>query len=129
SGELKDILPLFFVAAPFSFLFPVYTLPPLLAGVVLGYVGEVWTHYFLHFGKSSNRLSRHLKRYHLYHHSPRGMEKGYGITSGIWDLVFHTQYPKMVRKSLFGGDNNGPGGKKMTRSEALRLFRERFKQR
>jgi hypothetical protein len=27
SGELKDILPLFFLAAPLSFLFPVYTLP------------------------------------------------------------------------------------------------------
>ena len=94
SGELKDILPLFFVAAPFSFLFPVYTLPALLAGVVQSYVGEEWTHYFLHFGKFRNGLFRHLKRYHLYHHSPRGMEKGYGITSGIWDLVFHTQYPK-----------------------------------
>src|SRR5580692_5282647 len=30
SGELKDILPLFAVAAPLSFLFPVYTLPALL---------------------------------------------------------------------------------------------------
>jgi hypothetical protein len=34
SGELKDILPLFFVAAPVSFLFPVYTVPVMLAGVV-----------------------------------------------------------------------------------------------
>ena len=49
SGELKDILPLFAVAAPLSFLFPVYTLPALLAGVVQSYVGEEWLHYFLHF--------------------------------------------------------------------------------
>jgi len=129
SGELKDILPLFFVAAPFSFLFPVYTLPALLAGVVESYVGEEWLHYFLHFGKSRNRYFRHLKRYHLYHHSPRGMEKGYGITSGIWDLVFHTQYPKPVRKSLFESSPNRIRVRKMTPAEASRLFRERFTKR
>lgn len=58
TGELKDILPLFFVAAPFSFLFPVYALPVLLAGVVQGYVSGEWLHYFLHFGKSRNRYFR-----------------------------------------------------------------------
>jgi sterol desaturase/sphingolipid hydroxylase (fatty acid hydroxylase superfamily) len=129
SGELKDILPLFFVAAPFCLFFPVYTLSSLLAGVVESYVGEEWTHYFLHFGKFRNRLFRNLKRYHLYHHSPSGMEKGYGITSGIWDLVFRTQYPRPVRKSLFGSSGNRFGARKMTRSEASKLFRERFKQR
>lgn len=127
SGELKDILPLFFVAAPFSFLFPAYTLPALLAGVVQSYVGEEWTHYFLHFGKSRNRFFRRLKRYHLYHHSPRGMEKGYGITSGIWDVVFHTQYPKLIRKSLFESNFGCVPVRKMTRSDASRLFHQRFK--
>jgi sterol desaturase/sphingolipid hydroxylase (fatty acid hydroxylase superfamily) len=65
----------------------------------------------------------------LYHHSPRGMEKGYGITSGIWDLVFRTQYPKPVRNSLSESGRNGIRVRKMTRSEASRLFRERFKKR
>src|SRR2546429_6511403 len=74
SKELKDFLPLFFVAAPFSFLFPVYTLPVLLAGVVESYVGEAWIHYFLHFGRLRNRFFRFLKRYHFCHHSPRGTE-------------------------------------------------------
>lgn len=128
SGELKDILPLFFVAAPFSFLFPVYSLPALLAGVVQSYVGEEWTHYFLHFGKFRNGLFRHLKRYHLYHHSPRGMEKGYGITSGVWDLVFHTQYPTPIRRSLFESSRGNVHARKMTRSQALKLFHERFRQ-
>jgi len=52
SGELKDILPLFFVVAPFSFLFPVYTAPVVLAGVVQSYVSEEWLHYALHFSTS-----------------------------------------------------------------------------
>jgi hypothetical protein len=126
SGELTDILPLFVVAAPLSFLFPIYTLPSLLAGVVQSYVGEEWLHYFLHFGKFRNHYFRHLKRYHLFHHSPRGIENGYGITSGFWDLVFRTQYPKPVRKLL---SENGRGAriKKLTRSGASKLFLERFK--
>jgi len=56
------------------------------------------------------------------------MAMGYGITSGLWDLVFHTQYPKSVRKSLFE-NHRGTPIRKMTRSEASRLFRERFKKR
>lgn len=128
SEELKDFLPLFFVAAPFSFLFPVYTLPVLLAGVVESYVGEAWIHYFLHFGKFRNRFFRFLKRYHLCHHRPRGTEKGSGIASGILGRLFHTQYPKLVRRPPSQSGGQTIRFKKMTRSEALRLFRERFKQ-
>jgi hypothetical protein len=100
SGELKDILPLFFVAAPVSFLFPVYTLPVLLAGVVQGYVSEEWLHYALHFSNSRFPLFRRMKKYHLYHHSPRGIDKGYGITTRFWDAVFDTRFPRSVRRSL-----------------------------
>ena len=127
-GELEDILPLFFVAVPFSFLFPVATLPALLAGVIQSCVGGEWARYFLHFGKFCNRLLRHVKRYHLCHHSVRGMEKGYRIASGICDYVFHMQYPKQVRRSLSNSGGHAVRVKKMTRSEALKLFRERFKQ-
>src|SRR5712675_1061837 len=38
SGELKDILPLFFIAASISLLFPVYSAQVVLAGVVQSYV-------------------------------------------------------------------------------------------
>jgi sterol desaturase/sphingolipid hydroxylase (fatty acid hydroxylase superfamily) len=56
------------------------------------------------------------------------MKLGYGITSGIWDLVFHTQYPTPVRKSL-SHNSRDTRIRKMTRSEASRLFLERFKKR
>jgi sterol desaturase/sphingolipid hydroxylase (fatty acid hydroxylase superfamily) len=100
SGQLKDILPLFFVAAPVSFLFPVYTAPVLLAGVVQSYVSEEWLHYSLHFSNSRFPLFRRLKKYHLYHHSPRGLDKGYGITTRFWDGIFDTRFPQSVRRSL-----------------------------
>ncbi len=100
SGELKDLLPLFFVAAPISFLFPVYTAPMLLAGAVQGYVAEEWVHYSLHFSNSRFPLFRRVKKYHLYHHSPCGIDKGYGITTRFWDGVFDTRFPQSVRQSL-----------------------------
>jgi len=102
SGELKDLLPLFGVAAPASFLFPIYTFPVLLAAVVLGYVAEEWTHHCIHFYNFRNPYFRYLKRYHLYHHTRQGMEMGYGITSGLWDVVFNTRYTHAARQALFG---------------------------
>ena len=100
SGELKDILPLFFVAAPVSFLFPVYSTPVLLVGVVQSYVAEEWLHYALHFSNSKFPLFRRVKKYHLYHHSPKGIDRGYGITTRFWDGVFDTRFPQSVRRSL-----------------------------
>jgi 4-hydroxysphinganine ceramide fatty acyl 2-hydroxylase len=100
SGGLKDILPLFFVAAPISFLFPVYTAPVVLAGAVQNYACEEWLHYALHFSNSRFPLFRRMKKYHLYHHSPRGIDKGYGITTRFWDGVFGTRFPRSVRRSL-----------------------------
>ena len=100
SGELKDILPLFFAVGPITCFFPVYTAPVLLAGVVQGYAAEEWLHYSLHFSNSRLPLFRRLKKYHLYHHSPRGIDKGYGITTRFWDTVFDTRFPPSVRRSL-----------------------------
>jgi hypothetical protein len=100
SGGLKDILPLFFVAAPVSFLFPVFTAPVVLAGAVQGYACEEWLHYALHFSNSRFPLFRRMKKYHLYHHSPRGIDKGYGITTRFWDGVFETRFSEAVRRSL-----------------------------
>ena len=90
SGELKDTLPLFFVTAPLSFVFPLYSMPVLLAGVVQNYVAEEWTHYFLHFGKFRNRLFRHLKRDHLYCHvtARAGWKRDTGSPAGFGTLCF-----------------------------------------
>jgi hypothetical protein len=102
SGELKDLLPLFVVAAPLSFLFPIYTLSTLLAGVVQSYAIEEWVHHSTHFYNFRNPYFRYIKRYHLYHHTRQGMEMGYGLTSGFWDLVFKTRFSAPVRQFLDG---------------------------
>ena len=101
NGELRDLLPLFFVAAPISFIAPIYTLPVLLAGVVQCYVIEEWVHHSVHFYNFRSPYFRYIKRHHYYHHSPKGMEQGYGLTNGFWDIVFKTRYPAPVREALY----------------------------
>jgi len=101
SGQLTDLLPLFVVAAPLSFVGPIYTLPMLLAGVVQFYVIEEWVHHSVHFYNFRDPYFRYMKRHHFYHHSRRGMEKGYGLTNGFWDIVFGTRFPNNVRLALY----------------------------
>ena len=105
SGELKDILPLFFIAAPASFLFPLWSLPMLLGGVVQSYVIEEWVHHSVHFYRFRNPYFKYMRKHHFYHHSPEGANLGYGLTSGVWDVVFKTRYPLKVRKALYGGQS------------------------
>jgi len=100
NGVLKDLLPLFAVSAPASFLFPFYSAPMLLAGVTMSYVAEEWIHHSAHFYNFRNPYLRYIKKFHLYHHTSKGMERGFGLTSGIWDVVFKTRFPASVRQRL-----------------------------
>ncbi|CAL5357913.1 unnamed protein product [Camellia sinensis] len=63
--------------------------PALFGGSLLGYVMYDVTHYYLHHGQPTGQATRHLKKYHLNHHF-RIQDKGFGITSLIWDKVFGT---------------------------------------
>lgn len=102
NGQIRDLLPIFLVAVPVSFLFPTYTCPMLLAGVVQCYVAEEWIHHSMHYYNFRNRYFLHIKKSHLYHHSSQGFDSGYGITNAFWDVVFRTRYPPQVRARLFG---------------------------
>jgi sterol desaturase/sphingolipid hydroxylase (fatty acid hydroxylase superfamily) len=98
SGQLKDFLPLFLPAAALCLIFPVYTLTALLAGVVQSYVVEEWVHHSVHFYDFKNPYFKYIKRYHLYHHGPKGMDAGFGLTSGIWDAIFKTRFSDPPRQ-------------------------------
>ena len=106
SGELRDFLPVFAIVAPLTFLAPVYTAPVILAGIFQCYVIEEWIHHSVHFYNFKNRYFRYIRRHHRYHHTQPGMELGFGLTSGLWDVPFRTRYPKPVRNALFQRDQN-----------------------
>ena len=100
NGGLKDLMPLFVVAAPLSFVAPIYTLPVMLAGNVQGYIITEWIHHSMHFYKFRDPYFRYARRHHFYHHSPRGVNRGYGVTNGFWDIIFGTRYPAEIRWAL-----------------------------
>ncbi|ESQ52083.1 hypothetical protein EUTSA_v10017638mg, partial [Eutrema salsugineum] len=65
------------------------TTPALFGGGLLGYVMYDVTHYYLHHAQPTRPVTKNLKKYHLNHHF-RIQDKGFGITSSLWDIVFGT---------------------------------------
>lgn len=88
------------VLVPLSFLAPYYTLPELVATLLVCYAAEEWVHHATHFWNFRSSYFQYLRRRHLYHHSRHGAGMAYGITSGIWDAVARTRIPERDRKRL-----------------------------
>jgi cyclopropane-fatty-acyl-phospholipid synthase len=108
NGTIKDTLPFAGPVALLSFLLPVWSLPALVAGILQAYVIEEWVHHSVHFYHLENRYFRYIRRHHLYHHSPKGMNIAFGLTNGFWDIVYDTRIPPDVRASLYASP--GPRG-------------------
>jgi 4-hydroxysphinganine ceramide fatty acyl 2-hydroxylase len=81
----------------YSLLFPpVISLIPgnmgriFVAGVAIGYICYDMTHIYIHHCTPWIGHLKEMKKYHNKHHYVDG-NKGYGITSKIWDKVFKTE--------------------------------------
>jgi sterol desaturase/sphingolipid hydroxylase (fatty acid hydroxylase superfamily) len=59
-------------------------------------------HHSVHFYHFDNPYFRYIKRHHLYHHSPKGGDVGYGLTNGFWDIIFSTRISAEQRRLLYG---------------------------
>lgn len=101
NGTLKDTGPFLLPLFALSLLLPPQTLLAFLAGLVQAYVVEEWVHHSVHYYHFDNPYFRYIKAHHMYHHSRRGQEKGYGLTSGMWDAVYGTRFPAGVREALY----------------------------
>jgi 4-hydroxysphinganine ceramide fatty acyl 2-hydroxylase len=104
NGSLRDTGLFAFTVAAVCFLAPIHTLPVLWAGVLQAYVVEEWVHQSTHFPsvyRIKGRYFRYINRHHLYHHSPRGAEVAFGLSSGLWDFVLGTRVPERDRRRLF----------------------------
>ncbi|CAH8332694.1 unnamed protein product [Eruca vesicaria subsp. sativa] len=63
--------------------------PALFGGVLLGYVMYDLTDYYLQHANPTTAVTTNLKKSHLNHHF-RIQDKGFGVTSSLWDIVFGT---------------------------------------
>lgn len=102
NGTLKDTGLFIALFLALSLLFPSWTVSMLIAGIMQAYILEEWVHHSVHFCSFRSKYFRYIKRHHLYHHSPKGTEVGYGLTNGFWDLVYGTRIPAVIRRALYG---------------------------
>lgn len=75
----------------FSLLVPGAYLPVFFAGFLFGYVGYDTIHYATHHAPLKGRLGLWLKQHHLRHHFLDD-NRGYGVSTPLWDYVFGTMY-------------------------------------
>jgi cyclopropane-fatty-acyl-phospholipid synthase len=101
NGRIHDTLPFSIALIALAALLPVWSAPALVAGILQSYVVEEWVHHSVHFYHFDNPYFRYIKRHHLYHHSPKGGDVGYGLTNGFWDIVFRTRISSDQRRLLY----------------------------
>lgn len=102
NGTIEDTIVFMVIFAALSFLAPLHTAPVFVAGLIQAYILEEWVHHSVHFYNFTGRYFRYIKRHHLFHHSPRGSEVGFGLTNGFWDVVRGTRIPEDARRKLYG---------------------------
>jgi sterol desaturase/sphingolipid hydroxylase (fatty acid hydroxylase superfamily) len=64
--------------------------PPAFAGLLFGYLCYDMIHYGTHHFAMKRGIWLRLKQYHLLHHY-KDDQKGYGVSSPLWDFVFRTR--------------------------------------
>ncbi|HEX5438064.1 MAG TPA: sterol desaturase family protein [Gemmatimonadaceae bacterium] len=103
SGSFKTTVPVILALNLPGLLIPWYVWPLLIAGVVQSFIVEEWVHYSVHFSRRGGRYFEYIRRHHMYHHSAIGSEVAFGLTNGIWDVVWHTRIPERHRRKVHGG--------------------------
>jgi sterol desaturase/sphingolipid hydroxylase (fatty acid hydroxylase superfamily) len=63
---------------------------PLFSGFIFGYLIYDLTHYATHHFPMRSGYAKYIKRYHMQHHY-KTPEKRFGVSSPVWDVVFHTK--------------------------------------
>lgn len=62
----------------------------LCSGLAVGYILYEQVHYLAHHGTPRTAIGRFWRRYHMVHHF-KDPDRGFGVTSPIWDYVFGTR--------------------------------------
>lgn len=66
---------------------------PIFAGMVAGYLFYDMTHYAIHHYNTKNPYWHALKQHHALHHYSES-DKGFGVSSKLWDYIFSSHYSK-----------------------------------
>ncbi len=69
---------------------PALYLNSFFAAFLTGYLCYDMFHYAFHHGNFDNPILKRLKQHHMLHHYTDA-DKGYGVTSILWDIVFRSE--------------------------------------
>ncbi len=86
----------------FKTIIPIHLLYPYFAGFVTGYIFYDTLHYALHHLDFKGKWWIALKTHHLKHHF-KDPEKGYGVSSPVWDVIVGSNF---VKKEKVGNKEN-----------------------
>lgn len=75
----------------FSFLIGGVSVLPFFAGFLIGYLFYDISHYAIHHFNMHSKFWLAIKNHHIKHHY-QNPDKGYGVSSPIWDYIFRTNY-------------------------------------
>lgn len=75
----------------FKFLLGETMTAPFFAGYVLGYLCYDMLHYAVHHANWNNKWFMEIKAHHLKHHF-KDPERGFGVSSTLWDKIVGTNY-------------------------------------
>jgi sterol desaturase/sphingolipid hydroxylase (fatty acid hydroxylase superfamily) len=85
------------LATGFYFLFnaflPAYYVFGFFPGFILGYLIYDISHYAIHHFNFKGDIWKKIKQHHMLHHY-QDPEKGYGVSSPLWDKVFRSDFIK-----------------------------------
>lgn len=83
------------LATGFYFLFSLFFTPVHLfaffPGFLLGYLFYDITHYAIHHFNIKGGIFKAIKQHHMLHHY-QDAEKGYGVSSPLWDYIFRSTF-------------------------------------
>jgi 4-hydroxysphinganine ceramide fatty acyl 2-hydroxylase len=85
------------LATLFYFLFrailPVNYIFAFFPGFILGYLFYDLSHYAIHHFNFKGSIWKKIKQHHMLHHY-QDPDKGYGVSSPLWDKVFRSDFDK-----------------------------------
>ncbi len=83
----------------FKFLMGASLMEPFFAGFVTGYLCYDMLHYAVHHANWNSKWFMQLKAHHLKHHF-KEPEKGFGVSTPLWDWIIGTDYKTDEKKSV-----------------------------
>ena len=87
----------------FNALLPVNEVYAFFSGFILGYLFYDISHYAIHHFNFKGSIWKKIKQHHMLHHF-QDPDKGYGVSSPLWDKIFGSDFLKNNKSNTTATD-------------------------